>query len=668
MRKLVILFALLTTVLAISLGISLYPEFKKNASNRIIPTEQQGEDFVKAQEFMESGHPEEALKIIQRHKQEMESLSENGTRWLDLFIAASEEMRDVSQLVHLFEFFPEIFKEKEGPSLLVADSYITNNRVKDYKKIRSLWQDRETKVASWFVLDVDQLLLEGRRSEALELLKTKKFKDKADVGRVVRLALMTANEDPKEAWKYLGEAYAKDPQNPDVRSYRAKLLESVGKYNLAHKEYQAATRLSPKNLFLRDQLADFYLRQKHYPLALKVWQETLTPPSVDKIWVKTLFWEKVTTTSPFDWEETPMPQGRLDPLIQYLLGLKSTTFWDQTTFEHVANATYFLKTQQETFWLRLIQAFKEDKIKEAASLLKYNPFQAVSWYPELEKALKQILAYRESGVLKVEELPLHAQLSDHPEKAELPLFFKHLNELDAGQKSGENGVQIPESYHELLLSKEVFSAAFLAAEWYEAGLQLRALPVIPNEFPSWVSYNIVLAMEHNRSLVEALEFAALQKPTPELSLLTAEMMISGGDTVKALEKLTKLTKADSDIGYRSAWLASLLYIESKDWNNARTVIYSQPRLVKDILGQETLARIAHLEGNIALADKLYTALEKKSPEARSYLARRSFEDKNWKRAKELTELLIEDYPDNPTLVENLKKIEGELRKTGPEKK
>ncbi len=670
MRKFGIVFGLLIAVLAISLGIALRSDLREHGQNLETNDSGQAADYAKALDLLKAGKPEEALEIVHKYKSEIESHSPNGMKWMELFVTASEEAKDVPQLIVLFEYFPEIFKEHENASLLVADSYITNNRVKDYKKIRSLWNDRETKVAAWFVLDVDQLLLEGRKEDAINLLKSRTFKDKADVGRLVRLALLYSDNDPKTAWRYLGEAYSKDPQNTDVRSYRGKLLESAGKYNMAHKEYLAAARINPKNIFLKDQLANFYLQQREYPLALKVWSENLAPPSLDNIWVKALFWNKVTTPLDFDWKDTPLPQGRLEPLIAYLSGLGENVFWDKDKFERVSNNKYFLKTQQETFWLRLLQALKNKDEREAYKLLQYNPFMATSWYPELESALKRVINYRMNGTLKLEN-PLSVKVDTIDEKKthlELPPLLTKLEELGNGGNQQNAEAQIPQDLRRLLLSNEAFSAIFLAVGWYEAGLQLHELPVIPNDFPDWVAFNIVNAMHHNRSNLQALEFASLQKATPELSLLTSELMISGGDSAAALEKLNKLAKQDSDIGYRAAWLASLIYIDKKDWKNARNTILSQPRLVNDILGKETLARIAYLEGDTSLANKLYTQIEKISPEARSYLARKAYAEKDWKRAKELTEQLIKDYPDNPMLQENLKQIAEEQTKAESSKK
>lgn len=662
MRQIAYLFGIAIAIITIIVGVRVLPSYlsspqvEETASVKI-NTEEESKDYESAQELLSASEPEEALKIVYKYRSQIEEMTPMGLKWMELFIQASVDTRDIQQLVVLFNFFPEIFKEHENASLLVADAYIASNNPKDYNKVRSLWNDRETKLAAWYVLDVDMLLLEGRRHEAIEKLKSRSFKDKADIGRLVRLALIYSNEDPKKAWTFLAEAYSKDPQNLDVRTYRAKLLESVGKNSLAHKEYMSAVRISPSNLFLKDQLANFYLRQKQYLMALDVLKHNLNPPSMDSVWVKTLFWSKVTNPIEFDWENTPMPEGKLDPLIQYMINLNPTTFWDQKVFDHVSNNKFYLRTLQETFWLRLLQAFKDNDQKEAQKLLRYNPFTTVSWYPELEVALKRVMNYRKNGSLKIEtaQLPPDGLISRLPESA-IPDFFKQLDELAIDPASDQTKKEIPADIKALLDSKEAIAAVFLAAGWHEAGIELHVLPIIPNDFPAWVSFSITQGLYHNRSSLEALEFATVQRPSPELSLLTAELMIAGGDSDSALTRLNKLTKHDNEVGYRSAWLASLLYIEKKDYDHARTAVQSQPRLVQDILGQETLARIAHLKGDTKLANRLYTSIEQKSPEARSYLARKAFKDKDWKRARVLTEQLIVDYPSNDMLRNNLKKI------------
>ncbi len=651
MRQLIIIFGIAIAVIAIvfETRTAAAKEHLKKTPQTV--SEQEKKDFNKTKKLLSQDEPEDALVIIRRYKPKIEALTPQGLKWMELFIEGSVDTQDKKQLAALYEFFPEIFKEHEKASLLAADEYILTNNPKNYDKIRSLWEDRETKVAAWSLLDTERLLLDGKKNEAIEKLKSRSFNSKADIGRLVHLALLHADDDQKKAWTYLAEAYAKDPRNPDIRLYRAKLLESAGKNKLAVEEYEAATQIAPSNLFLKNQLIEFYLRHGQYQTALNLLKKNLSPPSLDTLWIEAIFWNKMTTPIDYDWKKTPIPDGKLNRFIRYLIALKPDQFWDQSAFKRIPYADDYLKTRQETFWLRLVQAFKDNNINEAEKLLRYNPFAATSWHPQLETALKRVLNFRKNHTLKLEPglLSSEKQFADLPKTTE-PSFFKEL------AKFSESEEEVPHSIRQLLLGKEAFSAIFLAAGWTEAGLQLNVLPVMPDDYPNWVALDAARAFYNNRSNLKALEFASMQKQTPELKLLTAELTIAGGDSDKALNELLFLARDDSETGYRAAWLASLLYLEKKDYDHARTAINSQPRLVYDTLGQETLARIAYLEGNKQLAGRLYRSIESKSPEARSYLARQAFLDKDWDRAKKLTEQLIIDYPKNSVLKENLKKI------------
>lgn len=622
-------------------------------------------DLQKAQDLLDQGEPIEALKVIHEHEDDIEYRTDTGKKWVQLFIDASTSVRDYPQLVILYESFPKAFEDNEKGSLLVADGYILNKRGSDYEALREVWKGRESRPQDWLVLDADNLLLKGQRREAIELLKTKTFSGQQDTGRLIRLALLNVLENPKLAWDYLTEAYTKDPNNPDIRIYRAKLLESVGKKSLALSEYISAAQTSPNNLFLKDQLAEFYLRNNQFQQAMSIWLDTLKKPSLDTIWVKALFWNKVVTPVQFDWSSAADPTGKLKPFIDYVIHLKPDQFWNEKTFDKIPNGQKYLTNQQASFWLRLLQNLKDGKEKDALELLQFNTFTANSWNPALEIALKRILMYRKAGTLNLDVIPnpLDVTLDQPTPKTpggttmkEENQFFNELGELAKVKQDDKSAQKIPNEIHELLLSKEAFAAAFLASGWYEAALQLHSLNVLPASFPDWVAVGMTQALNANRGSEEALKFATMQKPSQGLSLIIGELLAATKNTDSALEHLKKLAKDKNEVGARAAWLISLIYIERSQYQKAKEMINSQPRLVHDTLGKETLARIAMLEGDTLQADKLYGEIVDKSSEAKSYLARKAFQEKDWKKARELTEDLLRQYPDNGLLRENLKKI------------
>jgi hypothetical protein len=661
MRKSGIIFAVLFACLAISFSVAYWPNIKRKFFSAEVDRAQEARDIQSAKELLKEAKPEEAIKIIVKYAPEIEHFTSTGKEWQELFVEASEKTRDIPQLVILYEHDPKSFLNHEEASIMVGDALIATSKGKMYATLRDTFKGREKIPESWFALDVDKLLLDGKQKDALTMLKSKTFEGPKDTGRLIRLALLSLNDDPKQSWDYLTEAVQKDPQNPLVRTYRAKLLETVGKNSLALTEYQAAVAVAPQNLYLRDQLAEFYLRHKQFNYALQVWADALKEPSLDYLWIKAIFWNRVVTPIKFDWSSVEVPEGKLKPLVNYLLGLKPDQFWDADSFEKIPSSSKFLKSEQATYWLRLLQMLKNGDEKGASELLEFNPFYAVSWNPELETTLQRILKYRNSGTLNIEadqDIATQTATGNSHNKpiVEENAFFTQIATFAKPAEHGKKVEKIPSDLHDLLLSKEVFAATFLSTGWFDAALKLNTMRIIPDNFPDWVAFGFIQAIRVNKDPIEALKFANLQKPSPTLDLLIGELLVASGSHEAGLEKLKLIYKEDNDIGYRASWLVSLIYIEQKKYEEAKEAIDAQPRLAQAILGQETLARIALLRGDEETADKIYNSISSKSAEAKSYLARKAFAEKNWKTAHELTEELLGEYPNNELLLENMKKI------------
>lgn len=672
MRKISLLFLAMVCIIGAGLTFNYWPSIKHRWHKLMANKQEQLQEIQAAKDLLNQGKPDAALEIIHRNAENIENHSEIGKEWLDLLIRASTATFNTPQLMSLYDYYPKAFDSQEKAALLVAAAYIASGRTRDYQQIRDTWKGRETTPESWFVLDADKLIQEGKSKEAVELLKSRSFQGKADTARLVHLALLSVMENPKEAWDYLTQAHTKDPENPDILSYRARLLETIGKDSQALYEYLDAIHVDPKNMYLKDQLAEFYLRQKEYANALEVWKEILKNPSSAKdfIWIKALFWSKVLHPLQIDWKTIKLPHSKLDPFINYLVSLQPGEFWNKSEFEKLDNYQQYLNTQQSTYWLRLLQYLKEGKDNAAYELLQFNPFVAFSWNPDLEKALKRILTYRKTGMLtEAGEVGKHGEPLTQPDAVKLqenaPQFFGELEIYAHTQPNDKN--KMPASLKELLTSSDAFSAAMLAAGWEEAAIDLSKLSVYPATFPDWVAFSMTQAIKSNRGINEALKYATLQQPSPMLSMIVGELLIASHHYDAALERLKKLYKDKDQIGKRSAWLMSLIYMDRGEYKEAESTINAQPLLEKDLLGQETLARISLLEGNTARADKIYTSLVDRSPEAKSYLARKAYEEKDWPKAKELTEALLRDYPTNMIIQQNYKKIIDELNQTQKQK-
>ncbi len=673
MRRLPVLLLLLFCTAGIFLGYYYWPKVQHALKESYRPSkEEEVKDQQKVGELLKDNKPAEALAIIKKYENFITPNTPEGKKWVDLLIEGSEKEHNVQQLVLLYDYFPEQFENRENAAIDIAHAYLASGRIKDFETLRDKWKGKETEKSKWFLLDGEKLIVDGKHDEAIKFFKSQTLKGEDETSRLLHLAWLTVTVNPQQAWDYLTEAHTKDPKNPAIRIYRARLLEAAGKTALALSEYIAAVQTAPNNLALRDQVGDFFRRYHQYAQAVNVWTESLTKkPESEFLWIKAWFWNKVASPLPkFDWAGSLPPEGPLKPLLSYDVKLSPAQYWDESAFEKIPNYMSFLRDQQSTFWLRLIQALKDKNEKAALELLKFNAFQKTSWDSDLETALKWILTYRATNSFKLETVKSEStnnpqKIIKGPESAILakPAFFTQIETLaDQAERDPSKPLELPNDLKQLILSDEVFAATFLASGWIETALQLHHLAVIPASFPDWVAYGMTQAYRYNRGIQEALSFATQQKQTPLLSLLEAELLIASGSPDAGLDKLQMLATDESDIGLRAAWIISLLYIDKKDFTKARDIINAHPKLAQSLVGKETLARIALLEGNDQLATLLYSAIEKESAEAKSFLARKAFLEKNWKKARELTEQLLLQYPTNTLVRQNLEKIVQEEQK------
>ncbi len=468
MRKELALLAVLVIGLIIVINISYWPKTSSEFSPSKL-NERSSTDREQVLTLIRENHAKEALKIIKQYKEDMEAETPEGQRWLALFIDASETIPDPLQLTILYEHSPQNFLVNEKASLLVAEQYIKTGQGDKYAALRAGWRNREDRSELWFVLDADRLVLEGKQPEAIAYLQSQEFNDSADAARLMRLGLLTLLTDPKESWKYFNAASKKDPDNSDLHIYKAKLLEAADKQDLAAAEYVTALQNDQKNPLIKNDAAEFYIRNGQYDKAIEIVTEGLPAPSSDALWIKALFWNKVLMPIKFNWAQHTPPTGFLQPLVNYLLVLNANQFWNDELYKNVANGHQYLQTQQATYWLRLLQALKEGQEKNAITLIENNPFQNNSWHPALELALLRILNYRQNGTLQLSalETPMKRMATKKSSITHYsPDLYKKIEEL-AG-----NSTTISPDFAESLKSKEAIARAFLAAGWLEASSKL----------------------------------------------------------------------------------------------------------------------------------------------------------------------------------------------------
>lgn len=614
---------------------------------------QRERSFGAAERLLDERRAVDALAIIKSNKDVGKGAVDGAQDWWALEVAARQQLRDIPGLLSLYDSRPGAFAGNETASLLAARGFLHVRNQKAFSALREQWATSGTQRAAWLALEVDALLFAEKREEALGKLRSRSFEGADDCGRLARLALLTAKDDLHGAWQLLDTAYQKNPRNPDIRSFRAQILERIGKPAAARVEYVAAHLADPSNPLLRDQLAEFYRRRGDYGLALETWKGSFSGPTPDFIWLKALFWSRVARPVEHDWAKAEPPPGKLTPLVRYLLSLGEGEFWQEDGYEGVRDGHEYVAQRQETFWLKMLAYLKAGQEDEALKLLRTNPFRTRSWHPELEDALKCALNYRRLGMLNPSDAPVAFAVSTEKTRHQ---FFDQLAQCCRDQSLGV-GKQVPEGLDALLRSQAAFAVSFLAAGWLEAALSLWDADAACDRFPEWVAYGITQALRYNRGNEEALRFAQRRKPSSALTLLIGELLVADGQSDEGMAALVALVTDDSSVGFRAAWLLSLANVERGRLDRARQVVGSQPRLGNSVAGKEVLARIAVIEGKTSEAERQYRAIQKDSIEARAYLARRAFANKDWAQARQLTQELMRLMPDQLQLRENLRAID-----------
>jgi len=629
-----IIIAIVVLAIAGTAGI-----FGLRAWRNSVAVKQELRAFKKSQELIRDGQPAEAMELIRTQPRPNSPLDWPGTE-----VSALAGLRDAAHLAHIFELSPGRVIQNEEASLVLARAFMSSHNAANFNKVRLLWKGHETRKDDWLTLDSDLLILAGKPREAEKLLRSTTLAGKPEAARLERLALLVAPRDLAQAWQLLDQANTIDPRNSELRSFRAQILETIGKPEAAQVEYTAALATDQKNPLLRDQLADFYFRRGNYDYALKLWQACLADPTFDYVWLKTAFWGRLIRPVTVDGDKAAA--GELQPLVRWIAALPAGTFGDTNTFAQLPHARIYEGQRQEVFWLELADDLQHHRETKATELLKFNPFHSRSWQPDLESALVRILHYRQHGSLNPEGFQYTSPVAATNQHQ----FFTTLNTLAARLK-------VSTELDALLRGPDAFAAAFMAAGWREAALNLCTPDTCPTNEPSWFAYGIAQSLRMNRDNAAAEAFLGRQRPDAALQLLYAEMLISDGKTQAGLKLLPAVAGQNTPAGYRASYLLALACIDTKQFDTARKWVLQSPLLSRDTTGQDLLADIALGAGQTNEAERIYQANLGASLAAREYFAKQAFQKKNWAEARRLTTELIRLAPDQLQFRENLGAID-----------
>lgn len=602
--------------------------------------------FEATRKALREGRGADALALFRRARQPESSLD-----WDGLEVGVMAASRQLPRLMSLHERTPARLHGNEEACLLVARVCLHSGRRDEYRGLAEIWRRQAALPESWFALEVDALLLDGRPAEARRLLESRAFDGARDVPRRVRLALLDAGRDLTASWNHLAEAARLDPRNSEVRSFRGQLLEQIGKRPLARVEYVAASVAEPENPLWRDQLAEFYRRGNQLDLAMDTWEQALALPSLDFQWLKAAFGDRM--FRPVRFPQTPAPAGTWGSLAEQIRALPRGAFWmPEPAGATTVDTPLPVASRPEIHWLRMADALKRGDLATASSLHRDARPASRALAPDLDRGLARWLHFRQHGSLRPPGL---GRVPAPPES--LATGLAELERWAAEEASSPATFRHPPEREAFLRGSLAPAAWFLAAGWREAGLALLPDP-LPREMPAWMEYAVGQSLRMNRGHGPALDFLAGRPASPSLDLLRAEILIASGNPREGLAMLERLAPGDSEVGRRAAWLLCLADLERGRVEAVRQRVAATPRLQRTPLGTELLARAALAEGDTRAAEQAYRSIGGDSEEAMAFLAHEALARGDVSEARRWNQHLLSRLPDVLQLRQNLVTLES----------
>jgi tetratricopeptide (TPR) repeat protein len=451
--------------------------------------------------------------------------------WMSLEIEALAGLRHVPQLMKRYETNGWHVKEHSQASLLVARGYLAMGRREAFDKLLEEGVRDMPDAPEWKLLKADAFMSAQKWNEARQWLEAQHFADSDEAARLVRLAMIKAHEgDLVGSWALLGSANEAAPEDADVHSFRAQMLEAAGRPAEALAEYELAIDAQPFNPLLQDQLADFHLRHGRQDAALKILRTAAAIPHPDYMRLKTLFWGRVIDGKKIQAENQSI-RSQLSAVIELIENKPSLDTTDVFTLPQT------VRDRPEVFWLSLIQLLRQHREQEALDALRVCQPQARMLDPDLHEALTMACEWRLARRLPGEfSQRIRLKRSRH----------QFIDQLHAALTKPDSECLA------VLEGPYVWSACFMACGWREAALQVLPEPHMARTPPTWLTYGAAQCLRYNRSAEAALSFMEKQTlAAPENQLLHAELLLLAGDAEKGMEAMQRLQLLQGDVGTRA---------------------------------------------------------------------------------------------------------------------
>ena len=562
--------------------------------------------------------------------------------WRELDFRIAGALRDLPRLVALAESDASLATIDETAALWLFRTYDAAGMTAPADRLRAVWRGREVSQVSWLCVDADRLIATNHLDEARVLLSRRSFPGAEDVNRLLRLALISADR-PAELERYLDAAYRLDAKNPDLRTLRGRLLERAGQMEYARMEFIAALAADPGNPLLRDQLGNFYLRQRDLPQAAQAFSEKLGPEAPDYLWERAAFLARLLGRQGPD--TNLLPPERRSSYAAWLARLPEDRLWDGPGYAALHLSSDHELSRPSAFWLGLIERFRRGDEAAASARVMQATRAATIEAPALHASLRLAVAVR-GGSGKVERSIAFPMPFPNEHQ-----FVRQMRAVAAGQAAPAAVAEVTS----VLRSKNGLAACFLAEGWPAPAVALADWEAALTA-PEWLQFGLVQALRAVRGVDTALAFALRLPAHPATDYLRAELMLKGGREPEALALLERLSRGTGDTAYSAGWLRALRLMELKRYDESLATLDHCVALKTTVAAGELRARVALLRGDTAGAEQRYRALREQSLEAGAYMARQAFAARDWPEARRLTTLWLGKYPDDLQLRRNLAAI------------
>lgn len=585
-----------------------------------------------AEGLIKRSQPYKALLQLEEISIDTHLFPQYQKKWTQLALISAVNLKDSTLIKALYQEYPSVFLENEEASLLLAAQWIVEDQPQLVEPLFKHWnQETSPYREEWILLLADAKTILKEHEQASALLQAELLKKENNFNRLLRLSIHHLHEHPKFSWNFLNQAAALNYENHALDYYRMRLLSGNGYVDLSNKILKKLAK-ETNDSFYTEELINHYLQEnllaEAYSLIEKALVESPTVPLIQQ----GILIHKIYRPLKYEWGRLSMNDHPEAHFLRYLLAIPSENLWDEKLLMSQKSVAKHAHEDIESQWLATLQALKMNDGVKAMMLLKEHPdMSRIS--PYLYVGLQHAI------LTKNPHLPYTASTLPKANK-QIPSKIKDIVENPSSRES-----------QEIFTHQDAYALLLLAAGWNEAFLKFN-VDRSSSEWPSWAIFKTTQALKNNRNLETAIAYAKTQPQKGKLPLLLGQLYLEKGDIAKGFAILEPFLKSSSQAA--SVW--STYLIQANRYALAKKTILENQNYRDTLQGQERLAFLEHKLGNIEEADQIYRKIINQSSQAKSYWAAKSYQSGNYALAKKLLSKLVEEFPTDEALKNQLAEV------------